>query len=153
MRRARVVAATFAVIIVIAGSLIMHRRRAGSLAPAAARSSTQAVHGVRSAGPVATSDVLVKPNSEDDYLRELTRLNAVDKALALTYAKKGDEWYSSTGKAAEARKAMAITVLVDIGNMDEARRLTYAFIDAYPGSSYLPLVQGVTGIHPRPGRP
>jgi len=94
-----------------------------------------------------------KPVSEEAYVRELSRLHATDEAAALDYAKKGDAWYASTGPLAEARKAMTVTLLVDLGNMDEARRMTRAFIAAFPNSPYLPLVEGVTGIHPRPHGP
>jgi hypothetical protein len=34
-----------------------------------------------------------------------------------------------------------------------ARAETQAFLAAYPDSEYRRMVQGVTGIHPRPGRP
>jgi len=94
-----------------------------------------------------------KPDTEEAYWHELSRLHSVDKAGALAFAKKGDDWYSGTGDSAEARKAMAITLLVDLGKMDEARRETQAFISAFPASAYLPLVEGVTGIHPRPHGP
>jgi hypothetical protein len=94
-----------------------------------------------------------KPESERAYFHELARLNAMDKPRALALARQGDAWYPTTGESAEARKAMVVTLLVDLGNMDEARRETRAFIAAYPRSSYRPLVQGVTGIHPRPSGP
>ena len=94
-----------------------------------------------------------KPDSERAYFLELSRLNAVDKPRALALARRGDEWYPNTGDGAEARKALAITLLVDLGNMEEARRETRAFIAAFPRSSYRPIVQGVTGIHPRPSGP
>ena len=94
-----------------------------------------------------------KPDSEQAYLRELFRLNGVDKPRALAYARQGDAWYPSAGVGAEARKAMAITLLVDLGDMEAARRETRSFIATYPNSAYRPLVQGVTGIHPRPHGP
>jgi hypothetical protein len=86
-------------------------------------------------------------------MRELSRLARTDKPAALSLAKRGDEWYSDTGDTAEARKAMVVTLLVDLGSMEEARVLTRRFIAAYPSSPYRPLVQGVTGIHPRPHGP
>ena len=94
-----------------------------------------------------------KPDSEPEYFRELSRLNAVDKPRALAFARQGNAWYGSAGENAAARQAMAITLLVELGNMEEARRETRAFIAAHPESSYRPLVQGVTGIHPRPSKP
>lgn len=103
--------------------------------------------------PSAVPDVLQKPASEDEYLHDLARLNLVDKSRALALARKGDEWYPSRGRGAEARKAMAVTLLVDLGHMDEARDETRRFIDAYPDSPYRTLAQGVTGIHPRPRGP
>ncbi len=101
------------------------------------------------AGMTSTS----KPDTEEAYWHELSRLRSTDQAGALAFARKGDEWYSNTGGTAEARKAMAITLLVDLGKMEDARRETRAFIAAFPSSPYLPLVEGVTGIHPRPHGP
>jgi hypothetical protein len=91
--------------------------------------------------------------SEDDYLRELERLNRTDKRRALELVEKGDAWYPVSGVRAEARKAMGITLLVDLGQMQEARVRTRRFIAEHPTSAYRPLVQGVTGIHPRPSGP
>jgi hypothetical protein len=119
-----------------------------------------ALHRTTALGVVALAAVALfgmstpeKPASEAAYLRELSRLHATDGARALLYARQGDVWYSNTGTAAEARKAMAITLLVDLGKIDQARRETRAFIAAFPDSPYRPLVQGVTGIHPRPHGP
>jgi hypothetical protein len=91
--------------------------------------------------------------SEEDYLRALDRLNRTDKRSALELVRKGDDWYSSSGVNAEARKAMHITLLVDLGEMAEARARTRRFIAEHPTSQYRRLVQGVTGIHPRPSGP
>jgi hypothetical protein len=118
--------------------------------PAAAPSSAVTI----TARPVpSTSLVDPRPESEAAYMRELSRLARTDKPAALSLAKRGDEWYSDTGDTAEARKAMVVTLLVDLGSMEEARVLTRRFIAAYPSSPYRPLVQGVTGIHPRPHGP
>jgi hypothetical protein len=83
-------------------------------------------------------------------MRELLALESTDKERALALARQGDEWYESSGRPAEARKAITITLLADLGRMEEARALTRAFMAAHPDSGYLPVVQGVTGIHPRP---
>jgi hypothetical protein len=91
--------------------------------------------------------------SEDEFLAELARLNVEDKEAALVLAEAGERWYGATGVRAQARRAMAITLLVDLGRMPEARDRTRRFIEKYPRSRYRPLVQGATGIHPRPGRP
>jgi hypothetical protein len=100
----------------------------------------------------AARDDAPRPATEDDYLRELTELRKTDRPAALAYARQGDDWYASTGRRAEARKAMAITLLVDLGRMEDARAETRAFLAAYPDSEYRRVVQGVTGIHPRPGK-
>lgn len=91
--------------------------------------------------------------TEDDYLRELAQLNRTDKRRALSLVEKGEAWYQASGVRAEARRAMGITLLVDLGDMDEARVRTRRFIAEHPDSAYRPLVQGVTGIHPRPSGP
>jgi hypothetical protein len=88
--------------------------------------------------------------SEEDSLAELARLNATDKPRALALALSADATYPSEGVDAEARRAMIITLLVDLDRMDEARQRVYRYIEAYPDSPYLALVEGKTGIHPRP---
>lgn len=99
------------------------------------------VRSVRSSSPFA---------SEDDYLRELERLNAVNKPAALELVEQGAQWYRGSGVRQEAREAMGITLLVDLGQIDEARARTRRFIVEHPTSRYRPLVQGKTGVHPRP---
>lgn len=88
--------------------------------------------------------------SEDDYLRAIEQLNATDKPRALELVQQGEQWYPNSGVRTEAREAMGITLLVDLGEMEEARVRTRRFIAQHPESPYRPLVQGVTGIHPRP---
>jgi Fe-S cluster biosynthesis and repair protein YggX len=93
------------------------------------------------------------PPPQRDFLEQLSELNHTDKQAALTLAEKGEQWYSDVGRYAEARRAMRVTLLVDLKRMDEARALTRDFIAQYPDSSYSRLVRGVTGIHPRPSGP
>lgn len=83
----------------------------------------------------------------------LADLNHTDKQAALVLAEKGEQWYAPVGRLAEARRAMRITLLVDLERMTEARALTHEFIERHPESPYRHLVQGVTGIHPRPSGP
>jgi hypothetical protein len=116
--------------------------------------------GTESAEPSATPKIALppssdatKPESEEAFLRELARLRTSDPERALAFAQKGDDWYPSVGKAAEARKATVVTLLVELGRMEQARALTRGFIAAYPSSEYRSLVQGVTGVHPRPHGP
>lgn len=90
---------------------------------------------------------------EREYLDQLSALHHTDKQAALTWAEKGEEWYSDVGRYAEARRAMRVTLLVDLNRMDEARAFTREFIAKYPDSPYRRLVSGVTGIHPRPSGP
>lgn len=94
-----------------------------------------------------------RPPDEKRYFAELERLQRTDKQRALAYAERGEDWFSASGRGAEARRAMAVTLLVDLGRMDEARARTEEFLRHFPESPYRPLVQGVTGIHPRPGKP
>jgi hypothetical protein len=94
-----------------------------------------------------------KPADENAYLHAVWELHDTDKPRALELVRKGDAWYSNHGVAAEARKAMAITLLVELGQMEPARAEVRRFITAYPDSRYLPMVEGVTGIHPRPTGP
>ncbi len=121
--------------------------------PSAATSTLPALASDDPAVFASTSGPPQKPDNESDYLRELSRLHTVDKSRALAFARQGDIWYSSTGALAEARHAMVVTLLVDLGDMSSARQVTRALIAASPRSPYLPLVEGVTGIHPRPHGP
>jgi TolA-binding protein len=91
--------------------------------------------------------------SEQSYWTQLEELERGDKRRALSYALAGEEWYSDVGKPAEARRAKIVTLMVDLGQMSEARERARAFIEQYPRSPYRHLVQGTTGIHPRPGAP
>jgi hypothetical protein len=100
------------------------------------------------------ASLMSQPATAEEFWRELERLELTDKRLALHYALQGEQWYEGdAGKAREARSAKIVTLLVALDRMDEARVRTRAFIESYPNSPYRPLVQGVTGIHPRPGRP
>lgn len=100
--------------------------------------------------PTAHSDT---PPPEREFFEELNALHGTDKPAALVWAEQGERWYGDSGRFADARRAMRITLLADLQRMDEARSLARAFIAQYPQSSYRPLVQGVTGIHPRPSGP
>ncbi len=101
----------------------------------------------------APTEEFEQPDSPEQYWVELEELERTDKQQALQYALLGDEWYEDEGKPAEARRAKIVTLLVDLGRMQEARERTRRFIEQYPQSPYRRLVQGVTGIHPRPGKP
>jgi hypothetical protein len=109
--------------------------------------------GAVSNAPKKITSLQDSPLPEREYLEQLRALNFTDKNAALVLAEKGEEWYSDTGRNAEARRAMRITLLVDLDRMSEARALTREFIAKYPQSPYRPLVQGATGIHPRPSAP
>lgn len=122
-------------------------------APEVSPAETVQPNGAHEQVPDAGIGTWVRPRSEEVFWGELTRLRAVDKEQALKYALLGEQWYSSLGRPAEARRAMIISLLVDLDQMEEARSRTRAFIEAYPSSSYRVMVQGVTGIHPRPGAP
>lgn len=103
--------------------------------------------------PSPSEEKFEEPESEELFWQELERLEREDKQEALAYALSGEDWYGDEGKPAEARRAKIVTLLVSLGKMEEARARTRAFIEKYPDSSYRRLVQGVTGIHPRPGAP
>jgi hypothetical protein len=90
------------------------------------------------------------PRSDEQLLRELEQLSVTDKPRALSLALAEDERLSPVGVMAEARRALIVTLMVDLERMPEARARTREFMRSYPDSRYLPLVQGVTGIHPRP---
>ena len=94
-----------------------------------------------------------RPESERRYWQELESLEKRDKEKALAYAIAGEKWYGDEGKPAQARRAKIVTLLVDTGDMEQARERTRRFLERYPDSPYRPLVQGMTGIYPRPGAP
>ena len=89
------------------------------------------------------------PDAEQ-VLREIEPLSITDKPLALSRALAADARLSAAGVMAEARRALIVTLMVDTARMPEARERAREFMRRYPQSRYLPLVQGTTGIHPRP---
>lgn len=82
------------------------------------------------------------------HWQTLQHLRVTDKKRALAHALRG----TSTGRSGEAREAMIVTLLVELDRMPEARERTRRFLAEHPESSYRTLVQGMTGIHPRPGK-
>jgi len=104
------------------------------------------------AGPTTQAVAVNSVVESDDVviLRQLDQLAASDKPRALEFALAADELLPDTGVFAEARRALIVTLSVDVQHMSEARERAKQFIAAYPTSPYLTLVQGVTGLHSRP---
>jgi hypothetical protein len=98
---------------------------------------------------IATSSVTAEPK-EQRVLRVLEPLAVTDKSRALALALEADETLPASGIFAEARRALIVTLLVDLQRMPEARQRAREFSRSFGESRYLPLVQGVTGVHPRP---
>ncbi len=127
---------------------------------AIARTSHRAASEPVAATPIASTlvpiaaavDTSAAPELLDEQasLRVLASLSVSDKPRALELAFEADAKLPPEGVLAEARRALIVTLLVDTGRMAEARIRARKFIAEYPTSRYLPLVQGVTGIHPRP---
>ena len=93
---------------------------------------------------------VMRAQDPEQLLRELEPLSVTDKPLALSRALAADAQMSPSGVMAEARRALIVTLMVDTERMPEARERAREFIRRYPESRYRPLVQGTTGIHPRP---
>ena len=83
-------------------------------------------------------------------LRQLEPLAVSDKPRALALALEADQRLPDSGVYAEARRALIVTLLVDTERLPEARAWARRFTLNYPDSRYLPLVQGASGVHPRP---
>jgi hypothetical protein len=126
---------------------------AAAATPAPVLPGPAAVVPAAEALPVASGAPRAPFADEPSYIRELWRLNETDKSRALQLARDGERWFPNSGVGEEARRAMVVTLLVDLGRMKEARDEVRRFIEQHPDSRYRPLVQGVTGIHPRPGPP
>ena len=101
-------------------------------------------------GATPRTTTLVTAFNEEAVLRQLEPLSVTDKPRALGLALAADSALPPHGVFAEARRALIVTLMVDVQRMSEARARAREFIAQYPSSRYLPLVQGVTGIHPRP---
>lgn len=54
---------------------------------------------------------------------------------------------------AEERRALAITALIDLDRIGEARSRAYRFLARYPDGPYAAHVQAMTGVHPMPKGP
>ncbi len=128
--------------------------RQAASAPVVAQSGSKSGAPSSPSAPRAAAEVpLERPATEAEYFRRLEELRKSAPEDALAWLGHGDEWYGAEGEQAEARTAMRVTVLVDLGRMSEARAVTRRFIVEHPESPYRRLVQGMTGIHPRPGPP
>lgn len=122
--------------------------------PVSARSEQASARDEAAKGaPRVAAEQAEKPATAQEYFRTLEALRRSAPEEALRWVERGEEWYGKAGPEAEARDAMQVTLLVDLGRMREARAVTDRFIVEYPDSQYRPLVQGMTGIHPRPGPP
>lgn len=147
--------------VLVALSIALWRVRASrfSAVPAASSGTT----GERVPDPIARAaptgrftpapaSAALQPAADEpeQLLRQLEQQSATDKLGALARALEADTRLPESGVMAEARRALIVTLLVDTGDMAAARARTRDFIQRYPDSRYRRLVQGVTGIHPRP---
>jgi len=119
-------------------------------APSLAVPSESAAPVPISASVAAASASSVNEPDAEALLRQLEPLAVTDKPRALQLALDADSKLPPDGVMAQARRALIVTLLVDENRMPEARARARAFTTEYPDSRYLPLVQGVTGVHPRP---
>ena len=103
--------------------------------------------GLMTAGLAARDHVALDAEAT---LQKLEVLSLTNKPAALELALAADQQLPSAGVMAEARRAMIVTLLADLNRLSEARVRARTFTAGYPRSAYLPLVQGVTGVHPRP---
>jgi hypothetical protein len=128
----------------------------GSAAPAArarAGPSNSEIPRAGRAAPITASVAAARNSTAPDpesLLHELEALAVNDKPRALAVALSADDHLPAAGVLAEARRAFIVTLLVDLQRMSEARERAREFTRSYPTSRYVPLVQGVTGVHPRP---
>lgn len=129
----------------------LDRAAPASDAPAGPRGSATAAPG--RPAPITASVAASRGSAVPDpeaLLHELEALAVNDKSRALTRALEADHDLPTIGVFAEARRAFIVTLLVDMQRMSEARERAREFTRSFPTSRYLPLVQGVTGVHPRP---
>jgi hypothetical protein len=128
----------------------------GSAAPAVHAAAAPSHSPTARAGdPVPITARVAPPRTSaapdpEALLHELEALAVNDKPRALALALVADDDLPAAGVFAEARRAFIVTLLVDSQRMSEARERARQFTRSYPNSRYLPLVQGVTGVHPRP---
>jgi hypothetical protein len=131
--------------------LFFHRAAPQGHAPTSVASSTQAPLALPA--PIPASVAPARPDTDfeaEAVLRELEPLAVHDKPRALALALDADARLPAAGVFAEARRALIVTLLVDLQRTAEARDRAREFTRNYQKSRYLPLVQGVTGFHPRP---
>ena len=125
-----------------------HEPGVAALQPAASLASPLRQAPLLSAGVAPAAHRAADP--AEQLLREVEPLAVADKPAALARALAADAQLPAHGVMAEARRALIVTLMVDTQRMSEARDRAHEFIRRYPDSRYLPLVKGVTGIHPRP---
>jgi len=78
-------------------------------------------------------------------------------ASALLLAEEGEKRFGDSA-AAEERRALAISALINLGRIGEARGRAYPFMERYPNGPYSANVAAMTGVHvtprgPAPSRP
>jgi hypothetical protein len=100
-----------------------------------------------------------KPPSPDpaalDEPSLMARLRAQVKtapATALSLADEGEQRFGDS-PAAEERRALAISALINLQRIGSARSRTYDFLRRYPNGPYTAHVAAMTGVHLPPTRP
>jgi len=104
-----------------------------------------------------------KPPAAQPALDEpalMAKLRAEVKAApesALSLADEGERRFGDSA-GAEERRALAISALVNLGRIGEARSRAYPFLERYPNGPHSANVAAMTGVHvtprgPGPSRP
>jgi hypothetical protein len=109
--------------------------------------------GLHAAEPSAAPEASAPPapsgaSQLQEEMANLARLRALDGAdpqQALALAEEGQRRFPS-GLYAQEREALAISALVRLGRRGEAEARARAFVAAYPRSSFVEKIRGLTGV-------
>jgi hypothetical protein len=106
-----------------------------------------ASHGKLAASPAAPA-TMDEPSSMAKLRVDVKA--APESALAL--AEEGERRFGESA-AAEERRALAISALINLQRIGSARSRAYEFLRRYPDGPYSANVAAMTGVHPTPTGP
>ena len=104
---------------------------------------------VSSGGPSSADPAAL---DEPSLMARLRAQVKTSPAAALSLADEGEQRFGDS-PAAEERRALAISALINLQRIGSARSRAYDFLRRYPNGPHTSHVAAMTGVHPPPTRP
>jgi hypothetical protein len=106
--------------------------------------------GCASSGKASSADPVVL--DEPSLMAKLRLQVKTAPATALSLADEGEQRFGDS-PAAEERRALALSALINLQRIGSARSRAYDFLRRYPNGPYTAHVATMTGVHSPPARP